>query len=151
MNPTSPPPRVSPQEAAQLLDSGEYAYLDVRTPEEFALGHARGAYNVPSHLEAGGGRLPNEDFVGVVQAAFTRGTKLVVGCQVGSRSVVAAQQLMAAGFEVVEMHAGYGGARDAFGRVTEKGWLALGLPTSSEPEPAHDYATLLARFRVVLR
>lgn len=45
--PAAPPPVVTAEETQQLLDSGAAAYVDVRTPEEFAAGHVPGAVNVP--------------------------------------------------------------------------------------------------------
>lgn len=138
-------PRVSPEEAARLMADEGYAYLDVRTPEEFSLGHPEGAWNVPSVFSTEAGRVDNADFLRVVRAAFAPDTKLVVGCHTGNRSQAASALLAAAGFSVVEQRAGYGGARDAFGRVTERGWRAAGLPTQSEALPGHDYAALCAR------
>ena len=39
---------MTPPEAKQLLESNEgWGYLDVRTVEEFELGHAEGAWNIP--------------------------------------------------------------------------------------------------------
>lgn len=141
------PPRVSPGEAARLIEDEGYVYLDVRTPEEFVLGHPRGAYNVPSHAQGPHGLGENPDFVRVVRAAFSLDAKLVVGCQTGSRSQDASALLAEAGYAVVEQRAGFGGVRDPFGRVTERGWRALGLPSADEPLPGHDYAALLALAR----
>ena len=40
--------RIDPEEARELLDSGEsYTYLDVRSEEEFAQGHVPGSVNIP--------------------------------------------------------------------------------------------------------
>jgi rhodanese-related sulfurtransferase len=138
-------PRISPAEAAQLVNDQGYAYLDVRSEREFAIEHAAGAYNVPIEHAAPGGRAPNPDFLAVVSAAFGRDRGLVVGCQSGARSKRAAEQLVQAGFScVVEQRAGHGGTRDAFGRPAEAGWKAAGLPCASTPEPGHDYAALRA-------
>lgn len=139
-------PRLAPAEAAELMQAQGYAYLDVRTEQEFALEHAAGAYNVPVDVAAPGGRAPNPDFLAVVSAAFARDRGLVVGCQSGARSRRAAQLLVQAGFScVVEQRAGHGGTRDAFGRPAEAGWRAAGLPCASTPEPGHDYAALRAK------
>jgi rhodanese-related sulfurtransferase len=139
-------PRLSPAEAAQLIAEQGYAYLDVRSEQEFAIEHAAGAYNVPLELAAPGGRTPNPDFLAVVSAAFARDQALVVGCQTGVRSRRAAALLLQAGFScVVEQRAGHGGVRDAFGRTSEPGWHAAGLPCASAPEPGRDYASLRAK------
>ena len=137
--------RLTPSEAAQLVNEQGYAYLDVRTEQEFALEHAAGAYNVPLEQATPAGRKPNPDFLAVVSAAFARDRGLVVGCQTGARSRRAAEALLQAGFScVVEQRAGHGGTRDAFGRPAEQGWRAAGMPVASRPEPGHDYAALRA-------
>lgn len=139
-------PRLGAHEAAALLREQGYDYLDVRTPQEFAVEHAAGAYNVPWKLAAARGMVENPDFLAVVRAAFAPDHKLVVGCGSGPRSLAAARALCAAGFsDVVEQRAGHGGSRDAFGRVVDVGWAAAGLPCASEPLPGRDYASLRAR------
>lgn len=131
--------RLSPQDAARLLRDEGYAYLDVRTPQEFGLGHPMGAYNVP--FVRGG----EAQFLRVVKAVFAADEKLVVGCHTGNRSQAAAEALLAAGYAVVEQRAGYAGARDPFGRVTERGWQAEGLPSETRAQAGRDYAALAAR------
>eukprot|EP00878_Enallax_costatus_P029659 GHUV01032199.1.p1 GENE.GHUV01032199.1~~GHUV01032199.1.p1 ORF type:complete len:116 (+),score=2.34 GHUV01032199.1:60-407(+) len=39
--------KLTAQEAYDLMKSGRYRYLDVRTVEEFANGHVEGAVNIP--------------------------------------------------------------------------------------------------------
>lgn len=134
--------RVSATEAHALLGEG-YAYLDVRTPEEFAAGHPEGAYNVPWQVRSAQGRVPNPHFLASVRAAFAVGHKLVIGCQTGSRSRAAAEALIAAGYTaIIEQRAGFEGARDAFGRVVDIGWRAAGLPCATQPQAGRDYAAL---------
>ncbi|MSP24196.1 MAG: rhodanese-like domain-containing protein [Myxococcales bacterium] len=120
--------RVSAHEGAALLLEG-YAYLDVRTEEEYAAGHPTGAFNVP-FMHSGAGRyVPNPEFSAVVAAAFPKDAKLVVGCAAGGRSLKAAQALMAAGHtQVVDLRPGYGGVKNAFGQLVEPGWRAAELP-----------------------
>jgi rhodanese-related sulfurtransferase len=123
-----------------LLSEG-HVYLDVRSPDEFALGHPQGAYNVP-WLDPAQPHSPNARFLEVVCRAFDKAQPIVVGCQSGQRSVAAAEALLAAGFaRVVEQRAGFGGQRDAFGGLLEPGWQRCGLPVAYQPEPkrAHDY------------
>ena len=48
--------QLAPGEAAQYNASGEWKYLDVRTEEEFAGGHAPGAINLPFMLRWAAGR-----------------------------------------------------------------------------------------------
>ena len=96
-------------------------YLDVRTPEEFEAGHPADSYNLP---------ISEPDFALVASACFDRSAPIVLGCRSGHRSVTAAKTLESEGFtDVYEQLAGWDGARDAFGRVTEAGWRKAGLPS----------------------
>jgi len=131
----SNPTRISPQEASEKLTQG-WTYVDVRTTQEFAAGHPPGAVNVPLMHAGGGGMTPNPDFLRVMNAAFAKDAKIVVGCKAGGRSLRAAQMLSAEGYtSVVDQRAGWDGARDPFGQVTEPGWSRAGLPTEQgEPD-----------------
>jgi rhodanese-related sulfurtransferase len=134
--------RISPEEAARLMREG-YVYLDVRNPDEFALGHPQGAFNVPWLDPQAATRAPNPRFVEVMQARFPKDQRIVVGCQTGRRSLSAAELLITEGYtQIVEQRAGFAGSKDAFGGVTEKGWQAAGLPVSYQAEPGHDYSSL---------
>jgi rhodanese-related sulfurtransferase len=120
--------RISPQEASAKLAEG-YTYVDVRTTQEFEEGHPPGAVNVPVAHAGPGGMVPNPEFLQVMSAAFERGAKIVVGCKAGGRSLRAAQMLQGAGFtDVLDQRAGWDGARNPFGQVTEPGWSRAGLP-----------------------
>lgn len=138
--------RVSPLEAAALLEDEGYVYLDVRSIPEFDGGHAVGAYNIPLLHATASGMRPNGDFMSVVAAAFPKGSRLVIGCRSGNRSLRAAEALLAAGYEhVVDQRAGHDGARDAFGQLQEPGWHAAGLEVERETDPERSYEALLAR------
>lgn len=133
--------RVSPAEAKQLVDEG-WVYLDVRSEAEFAAGHPAGSLNVPIAHQGPGGMKPNAEFLPVVEALYPKDARLVVGCQAGGRSLRAAETLTAAGFtQIIDQRAGFGGARDAFGQVTEPGWAAAGLPVETAT-PGGSYAEL---------
>jgi rhodanese-related sulfurtransferase len=120
--------RISPQEASTKLGEG-WTYVDVRTSEEFAAGHPAGAVNVPLMHAGGGGMTPNPDFVRVMNAAFAKDAKIIVGCKAGGRSLRAAQVLTTEGFSnVLDQRAGWDGARDPFGQLAEPGWSRVGLP-----------------------
>jgi rhodanese-related sulfurtransferase len=137
------PGRVTPQEAHDLMTTEGYAYLDVRTVAEFDAGHPTGAYNVPLLVDGPAGRGPNPAFLVAASAAFPRAQKLVVGCLAGGRAARAAELLEGAGYTSVTVQAaGWGGVVDAFGRVTQPGWKAAGLPTSTSAEPGHSWAEL---------
>ncbi len=72
--------RISPEEAKQLIDEQGYAYVDVRSVQEFEAGHPEGACNVPL-LEMGAmGMTPNPEFLSVMEKLFPKDSKLVVGC-----------------------------------------------------------------------
>jgi rhodanese-related sulfurtransferase len=138
--------RVSPQEADALVKEDGYVYVDVRSIPEFDAGHTPGAYNIPLLRATPSGMRPNGDFMSVVNAVFSKDSKLVVGCRSGNRSLRAAEALLAAGFErVVDQRAGHDGARDAFGQLQEPGWHAVGLEVSDEAYPDRTYEALLAR------
>jgi len=122
------PTRIVPKEASVKLAEG-WTYVDVRTVEEFEAGHPPGAVNVPLMHAGPGGMVPNPDFLPVMRAAFPVQAKLVVGCKSGGRSLRAMQALVGAGFtQVLDQRAGWDGARDAFGQITEPGWSRAGLP-----------------------
>jgi rhodanese-related sulfurtransferase len=134
--------RIGPQEAFESIQAG-YTYVDVRSEPEFGAGHAAGAVNVPIAHMGGGGMTPNPDFVRVMEAAFAKDAKIIVGCKAGGRSLRAAQALLAAGFtDVLDQRAGWAGARDAFGQVSEPGWLRAGLPTEAGEPSGRTYADM---------
>jgi rhodanese-related sulfurtransferase len=121
--------RISPTEAKGLLDQG-WVYLDVRSVPEYEQGHPLGARNAPLLHMTGGGMQPNGEFLDVVVASFPKDAKLVVGCKAGGRSQRAAMMMEAAGFtNLVEMRGGWSGEGDGMGRVVEKGWSQVGLPS----------------------
>src|SRR5262245_27316673 len=136
--------RISPDEARTLLEQG-HVYLDVRSVPEYAQGHPAGARNVPLMHFTGGGMQPNPDFLAVVAAHFAKDARIVVGCKTGGRSQRAAMVLEGAGFtNLVEMRGGWDGERDPMGRVVEKGWSALGLP-SEAVTPGGSFEELTAK------
>lgn len=135
--------RVSPKEAQELIEREGYVYVDVRSVPEYEGGHPSGSYNVPVAHASPGGMQPNPDFVRVMEASFPKDAKLVLGCMSGNRSMRAAGALEQAGYtDVVDQRAGWGGAKDPFGRVTEPGWSAAGLPTATGPDAERGYDAL---------
>jgi rhodanese-related sulfurtransferase len=134
--------RVSPIEARALQVDG-YVYVDVRTEQEFAAGHPTGAYNVPFMLAAGGGMQPNPKFLEVMAKRFPKNAKLLVGCKAGGRSAKAAAALVGDGYtDVIDQRAGWDGARDGFGKVTEPGWQPSGLPSETGEPEGRSYGAL---------
>uniref|UniRef100_A0A7S1PKB2 Rhodanese domain-containing protein n=1 Tax=Alexandrium catenella TaxID=2925 RepID=A0A7S1PKB2_ALECA len=116
------------QEAAALLETGEWAYLDVRRIEEQqAVGvpalpeYGAGLHTVTSHVPGPNGMVFDAgSWLEKVQARFPdKLQKLVVGCASGVRSKAAAQVLEDAGYtEVQELDDGF------------MGWRAQGFPVS---------------------
>jgi rhodanese-related sulfurtransferase len=136
--------RVSPAEAKQLVDQG-YVYLDVRTEPEYAASHPQGAQNVPVMLAGARGMAPNPDFLSVVEATYPKDARIVVGCKAGGRSLRAAEMMVGAGYtNVIDQRAGFDGARDSFGQLTEPGWAPAGLPVEAAT-PGGSYAELRAK------
>jgi len=134
--------RVSPKEAKVLLEEG-WVYVDVRSEPEFEQGHPAGAMNIPLMLAGPMGLTPNPDFMRVFEAVFPKDAKLVVGCQVGGRSLRAVQLLEGAGYQhIVDQRAGFGGARDQTGRVLEPGWVAEKLPVETGNPAKRCYSDL---------
>jgi rhodanese-related sulfurtransferase len=141
------PTRISPQEASAKLAEG-WTYVDVRTPTEFEAGHPPGAVNAPIMLAGGGGMVPNPDFVAAMTAAFPMGAPIVVGCKAGGRSLRAAKALLGAGFtSILDQRAGWDGARDAFGQITEPGWSRVGLPVEEGQPEGRSWEDVKKRFR----
>jgi len=130
----APVRRVSPVEAKALIDAG-YAYVDVRTEEEFHARHPAGSLNVPLSMTTSGGGPAPAGFLATMERLFSRDAKIVVGCAVGGRSLRAAEVLGAAGFtDVVDQRAGMEGARSPFGSLLEPGWADAGLPVATGPD-----------------
>jgi rhodanese-related sulfurtransferase len=135
---------VSPEEAAALLAEG-YVYVDVRSEPEFEAGHVPGALNVPLLHQGPGGMVANPEFLSVMQQAFGKDEKMVVGCKAGGRSKKAADQLAQAGFnELADMSAGWDGSRDAFGRPVP-GWSKKELPIETGKPAGQAYADVKLR------
>ncbi|KAK7406880.1 hypothetical protein VNO78_08515 [Psophocarpus tetragonolobus] len=111
--PTSVPVRV----AYELLLAG-HRYLDVRTPEEFNAGHTPDAINIPYMFRVGSGMTKNNNFVREVSSHFRKDDEIIVGCQHGKKSMLAASDLLVAGFTgLTDMAGGYAA------------WTQNGLPT----------------------
>ena len=123
---------IDPEQAKDILDSDSNAvYIDVRTEQEFMNGRVPKSVNIPVVWPDPSTRQmkQNPDFVKTVSAQFGKDKRIIVGCQAGGRSQLAAQLLAAEGFQdVSNMQGGFGGARDAMGRATVLGWAQMGFP-----------------------
>jgi len=134
--------RVTPPEAAELLKQG-WRYVDVRSTQEFEAGHPQGALNVPLLHMQNGRMIGNPDFQRVIEANFTKGEPLVIGCKMGGRSLQAATLMESAGFtQLVDVRGGFSGEKDPYGRVSVAGWADSGLPIATKAEPGASYEEL---------
>ncbi len=126
--------QVPPEAYATLNDNPGALYLDVRTEGEFEAGHAAGAINIPVMVAKGPGQMQlNLDFVEVAEKVIPRDRKLVVGCMAGGRSQRACEMLAEAGFtDLTNVVGGFGGQRDASGKVVVTGWKDAGLPVTTD-------------------
>jgi rhodanese-related sulfurtransferase len=126
--------QVPPEAYETLKQNPDALYLDVRTEGEFAAGHAAGAINIPVMVAKGPGQMQlNLDFVEVAEKVIPKGRKLVVGCMSGGRSQRACDMLEEAGFtDLTNVVGGFGGQRDASGKVVVAGWKDAGLPVTTD-------------------
>ncbi len=133
---------------AHALQQQGYTYVDVRSTGEFAAGHPAGAINVPL-IEPDsdtGQMMPNPEFARVMQSEFQPDAKLLIGCQVGGRSMRAAQMLRAFGFtDVVNVRGGFAGMRDPMGRTIDPGWVDRDLPVETGEPEGRRWADVLER------
>lgn len=139
--------QVSAADAHALQQQG-HTYVDVRSTAEFAEGHPAGALNLPliELDEDTGDMQPNPDFARVAKAVLPPGAPILVGCQMGGRSMRAAQMLESFGFsDVSNVRGGFGGAADRMTGKVEPGWAASGLPVETEAEPGTAYRALVER------
>mgnify|MGYP003496097993 FL=1 len=82
--------QMQPAEFAQLIQTEDVRILDVRTPAEFKSGHVRGA--VPVNVQ-------DDAFLEQVQSIYSDKSKPVyVYCKSGRRSMMAAEQMVKAGY-----------------------------------------------------
>src|SRR5689334_23212726 len=142
-------PQLTPPAAHDILKTNRDAvYLDVRTVEEFEAGHPAGAQNIPILFVDPATRQPrmNPDFLAAVERIVPRTAKLLVGCQSGGRSQRACELLADAGYaDVTNVEGGFGGLRDAAGRVAVLGWRDEGLPVEVGQPAGASWADLKAR------
>jgi rhodanese-related sulfurtransferase len=101
--------KVTLLQATQMLNQGKTVVLDVRSAEDFAGGHIRGALNIPLK------DLPQR----VGELEKSRSKNVIVVCQAGMNSAKASAQLDKAGFKEVYSLAG---------GLTA--WQAQGLPVA---------------------
>ncbi|KAG2649188.1 thiosulfate sulfurtransferase 16, chloroplastic-like isoform X4 [Panicum virgatum] len=89
-------PRSVPVRVAYELHQAGHRYLDVRTEAEFSAGHPQGAVNIPYMNKTGSGMTKNTHFLEQVSRIFGKDDEIIVGCQSGKRSLMAATELCSA-------------------------------------------------------
>ncbi|KAM0929755.1 hypothetical protein ACQ4PT_001379 [Festuca glaucescens] len=89
-------PPLVPVRVAYELQLAGHRYLDVRTDGEFGAGHPAGAVNISYMYSTGSGMSKNSHFVEQVSAIFGRDAEIIIGCQSGRRSLMAAAELCSA-------------------------------------------------------
>lgn len=99
---------ITPTDAQKIIQGGDTAVIDVRTPEEFNEGHISGAINI---------NIYDEDFSEQVGALPKEKDYLVV-CRGGARSSQACSIMSDLGFKSLNNLEG--------GMVA---WIGAGLPT----------------------
>jgi rhodanese-related sulfurtransferase len=88
---------IGPAEVADVVATSDVVLLDVRTPQEYASGHVRGAVNID---------VSDPDFTRQIETLPTDET-YVVYCRSGNRSAQAATIMAEAGFvDVRDVDAG---------------------------------------------
>jgi rhodanese-related sulfurtransferase len=95
---------ISPQEAEELVRTGDAQLVDVRRPYEHEAGRISGSRHI--ELE----RLPAE------AATFERNRPILFYCRTGSRSALAAQAFEASGYDARNLDGGL------------EAWVGAGLP-----------------------
>ncbi|KAM3215328.1 hypothetical protein ACQJBY_067369 [Aegilops geniculata] len=101
-------PASVPVRVAYELQLAGHRYLDVRTEGEFGSGHPAGAVNIPYMHSTGSGMAKNSGFLEQVSAIFRREDEIIIGCQSGRRSLMAAAELCSAGYTgVTDIAGGY--------------------------------------------
>ena len=80
--------KITPAEAIRLLDAGKAQAVDVREPDEFAVGHIPGAKLLPL-----GDVLTRAE-----EVMPDKNAQWLIYCRTGSRSADAAQKLEAQGY-----------------------------------------------------
>ena len=105
--------------AARLEADAAATYLDCRSAAEVATGVVEGSVNIPYPHDGDAELIEPADFVADADAEFARDDTILVGCRSGSRSILAAEILVDAGFTNV-LHVDGG----------MKAWFKAGLPVA---------------------
>jgi len=123
---------LTPREAWEKIKDGSAVLVDVRTEAEWAhIGRPKAPEGEPLFIQwnlAGG--VPNQAFLGELEAQVSKDKELVFLCRSGQRSIAAAEAATAAGWASYNVLEGFEGVPDRFGERTVNGWKNSGLPTT---------------------
>jgi len=131
---------ISAQAAYQEInDAGLSTYIDVRTVAEFVEGRPKGnVINIPIVFfhPTSGNTHTNEAFVLVANHTLSNKDLIIVGADEGDRCLIAAKNLVQAGFLNVRI------MQDGL-----LGWRKEGLPVTGDNRPGVSYVSLLTPAR----
>ncbi len=82
---------------AKFITNDNVQLVDVRTPEEYADGHIKGAKNI---------NVFDQDFIEEATTELDKSRPVAVYCRSGKRSADAAQKLSVNGFQVTNLEGG---------------------------------------------
>ena len=105
-------PLIGPEEFQRSINESKALVLDVRTSDEFALGHIEDAINI---------NLYHPNFDSDV-SKLGKDMTIHLYCQSGNRSAIAAEKLRSKGYDVVELDGGL------------RAWKKAGLPLQGVPD-----------------
>lgn len=133
------PPQMSPVSAHETRTRApETLFVDVRSPQEFAAGHAPGAVNIPLLFLDPTGRRPNPDFLAACAKAVPKTAAVILGCASGGRSGQAQALLRGEGWtDLSNMIGGFSGGPGL------PGWSQSGLPVATDGTPWETVAASL--------
>ena len=119
---------VTVQQAFDWVRAGQAVLVDIRTDAERAwVGFVPGA--VPVAFKQWPGMQVSPDYDRAIVAAAASGTKLLLLCRSGIRSIAAAKRAAELGVEAYNILEGFEGDADAHGqRGKTGGWQFQGLP-----------------------
>jgi rhodanese-related sulfurtransferase len=119
---------ITPQQAATWVAAGQAVLVDVRTDAEREwVGYVPGAVGLA--WKQWPGMAMNAGFDAGIRAAVPPGTKAVLLCRSGVRSIAAARRATELGVEAYNILEGFEGDADEHGHRGHKGgWRLRGLP-----------------------
>ena len=122
------PAQMTPASAHETrTHAPETLFVDVRSPQEFAAGHAPGAVNIPLLFLDPTGRRPNPDFMAACAKALPKSAPIILGCASGGRSGQAQAMLRSEGWtDLSNMIGGFSGGPGM------PGWSQCGLPVATD-------------------